>query len=260
MAVTTVDIANRALQMVGLQKKLTSLTQDSAEAQAVSVTLDPIERWCFGLENWNFARVTATLSQTKVITPPVTTWTNTAPALPWTHEYSLPSDFVRALYVTNSAAAADTNSYAGEPQRFVIASGVVSATQQPVLLTNQTGAILVYTGFVSDPTVWPWYFERLAVVALAQAICVQLTSNMAMFQELTMKLEQQISISIQLNRSEGLYPGDATPEWIQALGINYPFRRFDAAAPWQSGGGATGQPGADPGPPGRPVGPQRRPR
>jgi hypothetical protein len=73
------------------------------------------------------------------------------------------------------------------------------------------------------------------VIALAHTTCYALTGNMKLLEELTQMLEQQISIAMQSNLAEGLMIEDTTPEWIQALGINYPYRRFgtpqsDAAA------------------------------
>lgn len=225
---TLVDIANRSLVMIGLQKKISSLTQDSAEAQTINAIITPIENWCFGLANWNFARRSSTLSNLKGPPPSnPSTWSTTYPSPPWLYEFSLPTDFIRALYITNSDPSTANPGYLGEPKRFVIANDTISAVEQIVLLTNQSAPVLVYTAFITDPTIWPWYFERLAVIALAQGISMSLVPNLNLLEELTQTLEQQISIASQINMIEGLQIPDTTPEWIQALGINYPYRRVD---------------------------------
>jgi hypothetical protein len=226
MTVTTVDIANRALVLIGLSKKLSSLTQDSAEAQAINTVITPILKWCFGIANWNFARTTAALTSSKG--PPGTNpgnWTTAEPSPPWLYEYTLPADFIRAIYVTNFSSAATGPGWAGEPQRFVIAND----GSAPVLLTNQATAALIYTANVSDPTNWPWYFERLAVIAVAHGVATTLTRNFQLTDNIAGMLEQQISIGTQINQIEGLTIGDNTPEWIQALGINYPYSRINTA-------------------------------
>lgn len=226
---TTTDIGNRALQLIGTRTSMASLVEQSNEAVQTSIAFDPVQRWCFGLANWNFARNTASLTLLKG--PSVgPTWSTTYPSPAWNYEYALPSDFVKAIYLTNSDVNTNTNVlqvFAGQPKRFVLSVDTISAVQQEVLLTNETVAILVYTALISDPTIWPWYFERLVVTALAHTLCMGLTGDKKLLQELDQRLEQMINISSQANTIEGLIIPDSTPEWTQALGINYPYRRID---------------------------------
>lgn len=235
---TLVDIANRALQLLGTRSIVASLGEQSNEAVQMNLCLTPIQNWCFGLANWNFARTTAALTIAKG--PPPTgpgNWSTTYPPPPWLYEYTLPTNFIRALYMTNNATANLTASAApgwvGDPKRFAIASDTVTGVQQPVLLTNESVCYLIYTAFVTDPTQWPWYFERLVVDALAVTVCMALTGNQKLLMELAQTLEQQINISTQANAVEGLIIADTTPEWNQALGINFPYRRVDGQTPPQ---------------------------
>jgi hypothetical protein len=229
MAVTLTDISNRALQLIGTRTTVTTGELSGGttnEAIQLNLALTPIQNWCHGLANWNFARKTAALTIAKG--PPTVTpgaWTNALPAPPWLYEYTLPADFIRALYITNSTAAAPIAGWLGEPQRFVIAQDTVTAVLQQVLLTNSATCYLTYCAFVTDPTLWPWYFERLVVMGVAKTICLSLTGDLRIYKEISEVLEQQISISMQINTMEGLAVQDTTPEWIQALGIEYPYRR-----------------------------------
>jgi hypothetical protein len=228
MTVTTTDIGNRALQLLGTRTNVTSLVETSNEAAQITLALAPVRDWCLGLANWNFARKTRVLTLAKGPPPSSGGWTFASPAPPWLYEYLLPSDFIRAIYVTNSDFNAGNTAYLGEPKRFVVTSDVISAgIDQSVLLTNETPAILTYTYQSTDPTMWPWYFERLAVYAIAATICNALTGDKRLYDELSGMLEQQISIATQANNIEGLIIDDATPEWIQTLGVNYPYRRFN---------------------------------
>jgi hypothetical protein len=233
---TTTDIGNRALQLVGTRTTMTSLAEQSNEAQQINLVFTAIQNWCSGLANWNFARATLPLNLLK---GPATgsVWNGVLDPSPgWNYEYAIPINFVRAIYLTNSATNSGTSALAnfiGEPKRFVVAFDTISSIPQIVILTNESTAILVYTSFISDPTLWPWYFERLMVIALAQTICMALTGDKKLFGELSTMLEQQINVSTQINIAEGLIIGDTTPEWIQALGINYPFRRIDSRSPPQ---------------------------
>ena len=238
MTITLVDISNRALQLLGARTTVTSgelAGNTTNEAIQLNLALTPTQNWCHGLFNWNFARKTAALTIAKgppAVSPGV--WTNAQPAPPWLYEYSLPTDFIRAIYITNNAAAASPIAgWLGEPQRFVIATDTITAVQQQVLLTNQATCILTYCSFVTDPTLWPWYFERLMIAALARNVCLALTGDLNIFKEIAETLEQQISVSSQINAVEGLVIQDSTPEWIQTVGINYPFRRAELNKPAQ---------------------------
>lgn len=227
---TTTDIGNRALQLLGTRTTMTSLAESSNEAIQISLALTPVQDWCFGLANWNFARATAALSVAKGPPPGSPgTWSNTYPPPPWKYEYTLPSDFIRALYITNNAATGAA--WDGAPARFVLGTDTVTAVQQQVLLTNESAVNLVYISRITDPTLWRWYFERLMVTALAHTCCMALTGDSTLHRELSTQLEQHISIAIQINNSEGLLIEDHTPEWLQALGINYPYRRIDGGVP-----------------------------
>ncbi len=232
-----VDIGNRALQLIGTRTTMT-LTEfaelTSNEALQINLIITPILNWCFGLANWNFARAVSTLTLLKGPPPtPAGNWSSNYPQPPWLYEYSLPTSFVRAVYLTNMNAGI-TSGWLGEPRRFTMGSDIVDAVQQEVLLTNESKPVLVYTTNVSDPTGWPFYFERLASIALAQAVCLVLTGDKKIWQELSMMLEQQISIAMQINTSEGLIIDDSTPEWIQAIGMNYPYRRVDGMVGYQT--------------------------
>ena len=231
MTTTTADIGNRALQLIGTRTTVSAaelLAGSTNEALQINIALTPIQNWCSGLANWNFARKTAAL--TLALGPPPLnpgTWAaGTYPAPPWLYEFTLPSDFIRAIYITNMDAAT-TAGYLGEPKRFQLGTDTIASVQQEVLLTNESKPILIYTSNVANPTLWPWYFERLMVIALAQALTMPLTHDKRLSEELSITLEQQVSISTQINAAEGLLINDITPEWIQALGINYPYYRIN---------------------------------
>lgn len=230
MTVTLADISNRALQLIGARTTVSTAElagNTSNEAIQLNLALTPIQNWCHGLANWNFARKTSALPAAAKGPPTVGpgAWSNSLPPPPWLYEFALPTDFIRALYITDNTTASPAAGWLGEPKRFVIATDSIAAVQQQVLLTNISAGALTYCSFVTDPTLWPWYFERLMVYALARTICLSLTGDLRIFKDLSESLEQQVSISTQINTIEGLAVQDTTPEWIQALGIEYPYRR-----------------------------------
>lgn len=235
MTTTIIDVCNKALVILGQRKVITGLNQDSIEARALNQIYTQTVDWCLSMANWNFARKTQVLTQRRV-TNSDPTWSDNLPSPPWSFEYSLPENFIKAIYLTDNTKNTLNTSWLGEPQRFVIASDTISDVEQRVLLTNvDNPAILVYTASISDPTLWPRYFERLVVAGLAWWVCSDIIENIPFekikyYDDLTTRC---FMIADQNNREEGLIFGDTTPEWIQALGINYPYRRDDGRMPKQ---------------------------
>jgi len=218
MATSSADICNQALRAIGSQATIRDLTQDSLEAQACNSIYSFVTDWCHTLTNWNFARKTATLTKTKTSTGSGA-WSVGSPAPAWKYEYSLPSDFIRFLYVTNSEN--DGSKFLGNVQRAVVTNDTA-----PVVLTDTDGAILVYTARIGEQY-WPPHFIRLAVSAVAWNIAGTVTGQKDLVQYFDSITTRMFMVAEQINRDEGLSIIDSTPEWIQAIGINYPYRRLD---------------------------------
>lgn len=221
MATTSVDISNRAINLLGLKKTISSMTQDSEEAKACNLIYTPVLNWCIGLTNWNFSRKTAILTQLRAVAPPVGTWTVASPSPPWLYEYGVPTDFVRARLITNSTHA-DTSAWDGEPQRFQVASSNPGNTAAKVILSNQSGAILIYNAQITDCDLWSTYFTQVMVEFLASELAMALTGSLPLRQNLKEIVLQTIMFAIIANRNEGLVMDDLSPEWIIARGLEYP--------------------------------------
>jgi hypothetical protein len=225
---TNVDITNRALQLIGTRTTIAALNESSNEAIQANLAYSAILDWCLGVVNWNFARKTAALAIAKSNTNPLPEiWDPSQISPAWVYEYSIPTDFIKAQYLTDSSRNTGVLSYIGEPQRFVVAYDSIAAADKRVILTNQLNAVLVYTARITDPTVWPWTFERFMVAALAWTLAPALTTDKEVIPALNKIMFDFLTAGVQANLEEGLSFGDTTPEWIQALGINYPFRRQD---------------------------------
>lgn len=227
---TNVDIVNRALQMIGTRTTIASMGESSNEAIQANLVYSAVQDWCLAASNWHFARNVAVLTQVKAVTPPVGTWTTGSPLPPWLFEYSLPADFVRAIYLTDSAHAT-TNSWDGELKRFSLGTDVISTVKQQVLLTNASPAILVYTQQITDPTLWPLFFERFMVATLAWTLSATLTGDKELVAYMDSVMNRNFQFALQANREQGLVFGDNTPEWLTAVGISYPQRREDNRLP-----------------------------
>lgn len=223
---TDTDITNRALQLIGTRTNIASLAEASNEAIQANLVYNSIRDWCLGVANWNFARRTAKITIVKQIAPPPTVpWSTTSVSPPWLYEYSLPSDLIMVQYITSSSVNSGNTAFLGEPKRFAVALDTIAAVDQQVVLTNEPSAVCVYTAQITDPTKWPWLFERLMVSNLAATLCMVLTGREDTSQRLMTLSQTYLATAIQANLSTGLTFGDTTPEWVQALGIEYPQRR-----------------------------------
>ena len=80
-----VDICNRALQKLGAER-ITSLTQDSANARACNLCYEPIRDAELRAHPWNFAIKRASLAAD-----------STAPSFGYDSAYTLPSDCLRVM-------------------------------------------------------------------------------------------------------------------------------------------------------------------
>lgn len=223
---TTTDITNRALQLIGTRTTVTSLVENSNEAIQANLVFTALRDWCLGVGNWNFARKTAKLTLLKTAVP-VAPWDAAEISPPWKYEYSVPADLLKVQYITNSDINAAGDAYLGELKRFVVADDTIATVETKVILTNEASAVAVYTAAISDPALWPWMFERFMVSALAWTLAPALTQDKEIVAALDSTMSRFLAMGLRANVEEGLSFGDTTPEWIQALGINYPFRRED---------------------------------
>lgn len=235
MTVDDTVIINRALQLIGTRTTITSaelVANSTNEAIQANLCYGAIRDWCLGVINWNFARKTAKLTIAKQVgAPPVTPWSTASPSPNWQYEYTLPADVLKIQYITNSDVNAKNTSFLGEPKRFVVAIDTISAVEQRVVLTNEASAVCIYTAQITTPAEWPWLFERFMVSTLAWTLSLTLEGDKDITASLKNSMMEFLSIGTQANLEEGLSFGDTTPEWIQAIGINYPFRRQDGKGP-----------------------------
>jgi len=169
MAESQVSICNKALAHVGINAKITLITEDSPEAKECNVAYDAVLDETLAKFDWAFARRLFTLI-VAAGTPPE----------PWAHQYDYPADVVRALRIddqltSRQSAARYTFSY------FTNDSGA------RILLTNIDSAKLWYTHRTIDVAIYPHWFVQVMGFQLAQEIVMPLTSN----ETLARKIEER---------------------------------------------------------------------
>jgi hypothetical protein len=133
---TNVDIVNRALISLGIQKKISNLAQDSVEAQAASAFItilrDELLRmapWNCAMNTMNLIYITSTPGTPENTSPATTLWQPGQPAPPWAYEYQYPVDCLRPCWLIPGTQTG----FAGIPITTAVTGGAPSFwTGQPI--------------------------------------------------------------------------------------------------------------------------------
>ena len=159
------DIVNLALSRIGHQGRIASLFDGSAPAKRALDIYGQTRDDLLRSQDWDFAERTVILTQLKaapaggysVGTP----WSSTYPPPPWLYEYSYPTD---CLKIRCLKQVPSTDPYP-MPNVFHVANDGTK-----VILAEISNAILVYTGQVTDPTLWNSNFIEALTASLARRL------------------------------------------------------------------------------------------
>lgn len=217
-----VEIANMALDIIGTRSSIASLSEGSAEANAVarqwSNAVDAVLR----AAHWNFARrqLALTLLSDATQGQPVPT--------PWLYEYAYPSDCLLARFVMPTIQSTLPSAVPGTPSQVVATSAPVkflvgadfdaSGNPVQVILTNQPQATLVYTFRNLNTAMYDAKFVACLAAYLGARICIPLTGDKNMM-KMAIEMANQYSREAQTsNGNEGLTVIDHAPDWIRVRG------------------------------------------
>lgn len=173
MAVTSTDIANRALKLSGndgppITGAAPLFDNSTAGKVAASFYVGCVQT--IGRQfQWDFARQTAALTKTA----------NAAP-YPWQFEYAYP---LNCIEVWNLFPSQEDDPYDPLPVNFVIANDVVAGVQQRVVHTNLDNALAVFNNYPIEST-WDALFTEAVVRLLASEFSTALLGKPDLAQSL----------------------------------------------------------------------------
>ena len=244
------DIANRALSSIGTRSQIASLAENSNEAKACRLILEPLRDELLRLAPWNCATNYNTLALICAAqgTPENPTgtdvvWQKGLPPPPWSYEYAYPSDCLRPLWIvpqfstgftgipiTSAVTGTSPMLWQGPAVPYKVAIDQVTAgvpavggADTKVILTNQAMAILAYIKQVTNPDIWDPQFQQALVAALASRLVWTLTGNKELANAKTQEANGYITIARQGDGNEGLTVNDVTPDWIRVRGIDFAY-------------------------------------
>ncbi len=148
---TVVDIANRALLSIGIQNKITSVTQDSVEAATFNTIYGNVRDrllrmapWDCGLTYANLVYITSVPGTPQNTSPATSTWQKGQPAPPWAYEYQYPVDCMRACFIV---PASQTGFADGIPITTAVTGGAPAFWQgQPIKFKIANDQFYAVTG------------------------------------------------------------------------------------------------------------------
>lgn len=159
MTVTSNDIANQALQLIGDNTPPVSGNSPTWDGSPAGIALSKLYAPCvaaiarqFG---WDFGRNTVTLALSG----------NTAP-FPYTYEYLYPGNGVQIWQISPGALTDKNNPL---PIQWATGNALVSSVQTKVIWTNQASAQAVYNNNPSEAT-WDTLFREAVVRLLASEL------------------------------------------------------------------------------------------
>jgi hypothetical protein len=216
-----VEIANMALDLIGTRSTISSLSEGSPEANAISRHWSNALDCCLRAAHWNFARRQVALTLLLDATQ------DQAVPIPWLYEYAYPSDCVMfrqllPIVQLNTAVATGTPAPAalmGPPPKFMLGTDL-DTTGNPieVILTNQIQGIGIYTFRNANTQMFDPLFVQCLSAFLGSRVAIPLTGDKGM-KQMAVQLADTYAVQAQAkNGNEGITVIDNMPDWIKVRG------------------------------------------
>lgn len=165
IGLTAAQVSNIALEQVGAQQTITSLTDGTPLAAQISVIYAPTVQLMLREMDPDFARFTAPLVLSAAVTP----------VPPWAFEYLYPDTCLRLRQVRPAVGSYDPND--PQPIRANVAFDIIASVSTKVILANQANALVVYTTSAVTEAQWDSAFADTVVRRLANPLAVALSGR-----------------------------------------------------------------------------------
>ncbi len=231
---TTVSLVNRSLLGIGARATISSLTENSTEANAANIFFSPVFTALARTARWGCLRREGTLSLLGAAqgTPENQSGTTLPiPPQPWLYMYALPADslFVRGLqpsFPNPSIGNTPLTTVGNSCAPWIPSDGLIpykvafstDATNNPieVILTNLSQAIGVWTTDDQIPSTWDSLFESAFVSSLSAYLVPALSLNLPLMAAQIKNAEMAIETARMADGNETPVSQDHMPDWITA--------------------------------------------
>jgi hypothetical protein len=190
---TPQSVVNAALEQIGSQSQITSLTDGTPSALAANVIYVPTVQLMLREIEPDFARTTVTLALSAA----------TSPIPPWAFEYLYPAAAIRLRQVRPPGSGAGSLTDINDPQpiRAMVDFDMIASVATKVILTNQPNALAVITSSAVNEALWDAVFADAVVRRLANPLAMALAGRPDFAKEILMTSAQMASTAEALDDS-----------------------------------------------------------
>lgn len=198
-----VEVYNLALNAVGARSNVSLPTESSREAEVCRLWFSPVRDQLLASAPWPEATDIRYLSELAEASDDAWVYDNPRPG--YTFVYALPSDYIRANYMTDFS-------------RFLITS---HGNSQRAIHTNMAQAALVYTKRLEDISLMSPDLQMALVYGLASHICMPITGKPSRAKSL-LQIANQYSLEAREQAANASNETqESIPDWIAARGYNF---------------------------------------
>jgi hypothetical protein len=210
MAVTVLQLWNQACGQLGSQTSIAAEDEVSREAELCSLYYETVRDSIFRAAPWNSVEAHVRLALIIERDHDVD-WTSADPAPGWTYAYGVPSDMIRPRYVSDFS-------------KFQLSN----IGDTPVILSENSEPILVYTKRQSNPALWGIDLFHAVMYGLAAFVAKPLTGNDSDLRNMFTLAEERILAARANAANQNYFRYESIPDWIGARGqtLGMPTARY----------------------------------
>jgi len=237
---TTSEVAiwNEALSAMGARARVSSTTENSAQARECALKYPSVRDTLLRSAPWDFAERTITAGLLKAAPgteenpTSQSAWSTDVPPPPWQYMYLYPADCIRMLRVKFQPYTANSTSVPIFPYSpvdrfpaqemavpFKRATDFADGKQRTVVLTNVPDALFVYTARVTNPALFDPLFTEALVTSLASELAIPLAGAPGLASGLAQKANQIIMEARVADANEGLTVIEHVPDFLRVRGV-----------------------------------------
>ena len=196
MAISDVIIGNMALSFVGAKRLITSLTEDTAGAEAVNLWYEYARLQTLEAYDWNFAKKRLTLAVHA-----------DAPPTEWAYRYTYPANIVAVRSIWNPLGQI--------PDAIEYEIELIAAGTAKCILTNAQNAIAMCTADITTPSLFSPSYVIAFARKLAECIAYTLTGKESIQNIQTQHFGLMIQQAAALDASQSVRPKPRDADWIR---------------------------------------------
>lgn len=161
---TEAGIANAALQLIKVSRRIASLTENTKISNTIEEVFTEVRDQLLEMHKWNFAVKRVQLARL-----------STTPVSEWDHEYNLPSDFIRFISIRAGSDGLGDVDYNLEDGK---------------ILTDSATLYLRYVSRVTDPNLMTPLFRAAFSMQLASRLAVALANSSTLQDKLEKRFDK----------------------------------------------------------------------